>query len=103
MGGIARQVKQRPGQPAVHVFEYGMLNVLISMTQTVAKHLEELKAHVGALFEKRDEIASVENQQFAIRDCGRIGGSRLSVKQCNFTENLAGLQNGEYKFAAGRC
>jgi hypothetical protein len=98
-----RQVEQRPSQAAVHMLKDGMLYVLIGMTKTVAKHLEELKAHVGSMFEKREEFAMVEDQQFAIGDRGRIGSSRLPVKQSDFTEDLAGLQNGEYKFAAYRC
>lgn len=80
-----------------------MLNMLIGVPQTVTKYLKEPKAHVGPMFQKRDEFSSVEDQQFAIGDRSCIGSSPLSIKQRNFTENLAGLQNGEYKFATCRC
>jgi hypothetical protein len=91
LGGVARQEKQRPGETPVQVFENGMFHVLVSVPQTVAEHLEKLKAHVGPMFKKRDEFASVEDEQFTISDRCRVGGSPLTVKQRNFPEYLAGL------------
>jgi hypothetical protein len=95
-------VEQRSRQATVYMLKDGVLHVLIGIAKTVTKYPEELKAHVGSTFEKRDEFPMVENQQFAIGDRGRIGGSPLTVKQCNFTEDFAGLQNGEYKFPTYR-
>src|SRR5580704_12975407 len=98
----AREAEQRLGQPPIDARKDRVLNLLVGLPQAVTEHPEKQHTEVGPTFQKRDEFATIEHQQFAIRDRARISGSLLTIEQCDFTEDLARIKCSQHKLAARR-
>jgi len=99
--GAARQPHQRLRHAVLQPPVHRLLDVPVGLAQALAQDFHQQDAQFGTTFEKRHEIAMIEDQEVAVGRRGGVRGAVLPVDQRDFAEHLAGVEQGQHDVMAG--
>jgi hypothetical protein len=74
---------------------FDVRHALVGLSQPGAHQFEQLEAHFRPLLQEGDDIAPLEDDQFAFRKRGRIRRALLAIEERNLAEEFAGRQIGQ--------
>src|SRR5689334_18032883 len=90
------ELQQCLREPALQSQKHNVLDLLAGSAQSSADKFNELHRDIRILPHHRDEIATVNNHQFAVFNSYGIGGPRAAIEQRDLAEQLSGWDDVEY-------
>src|SRR5258708_29540330 len=97
---LSRIMQKSFGEPRRQIEEGDVGHALVGAANSRAKDFHELQAGLGTALQKWQDIASLQNQQLAFGERGRIRRARPAVKKRDLPEQFAGPQIGEDDLSA---
>ena len=90
-------MQQNLGETARQAEKDNIFNLLARSAQTAAKNRDQSDRNFGIILDERNEIAALDNHQFAVVDCDGVCGALPTVEKSYFAEKLAGNHQVEYR------
>src|SRR6476620_1118348 len=90
-------MQQNLGETARQAEKDNIFNLLARSAQTAAKNRDQSDRNLGIVPDERNEIAALDDHEFAIVDCNGVCSPLSTVEKGYFTEKLARHHQVEYR------